>query len=284
MAPDGTVRPTMTDRESSIAHETLDLAAKTVLVTGASKGIGAAVAGRLGAAGAHVILHYAQDRDGAEAAARAIPAERKHFVQGDFAQPEAADRLWNEAVAWRERVDVLVNNAAILLWNGGIDESDATWNDVWAKTLQINLLAPAQLMRRAVQHFRQSDGESRGPRGGVIVTVSSWVVHRAVGDPSIMAYGASKAAIRSMTQSVARHYARSNVLAYVIAPGATDTQMSRQFADRQPGGRDAVENTLAMGQWVPPDEVATLATFLATGSVRHLSGATLDVNGASYIR
>jgi NAD(P)-dependent dehydrogenase (short-subunit alcohol dehydrogenase family) len=279
----------MIDREGYISHETLDLASKTVLVTGASKGIGAVIAGRIGAAGAHVVLHYAQDRDGAEAAARAIPTERKHFVQGDFARPEVADRVWNEALAWRECIDVLINNAAIVLWNGGIDESDETWDAVWAQTLQVNVLAPAQLMRRAVQHFREHDGSASrraagSPPGGVIVTISSWVVHRGVGNPSTMAYGASKAAIRSMTQSVARHYARSNVLAYVIAPGVVDTQMSQQFAETQSGGRAAIENTLAMGEWVPPDEVAELAAFLATGSVRHLSGATLDVNGASHIR
>jgi NAD(P)-dependent dehydrogenase (short-subunit alcohol dehydrogenase family) len=120
--------------------------------------------------------------------------------------------------------------------------------------------------------------------GGVIVTVSSWVVHRGVTNPDGMAYGASKAAIRSMTQTVARGYARDNVLAYVIAPGVVDTQMSQQFADTQPGGREAVAKGLAMGEWVPPDEVAKLTAFLATGTVRHLSGATLDVNGASYIR
>jgi NAD(P)-dependent dehydrogenase (short-subunit alcohol dehydrogenase family) len=99
-----------------------------------------------------------------------------------------------------------------------------------------------------------------------------------------MAYGASKAAIRSMTQSIARNYARKNILAYVIAPGVVDTQMSQSFADTQVGGRAAVTEGLAMGEWVPPDDVAQLVTFLATGRARHLSGATLDVNGASYIR
>lgn len=267
----------MIGREVAISHETHDLAAKTVLVTGASKGIGAAITRRIGAAGAHVVVHYAHDRAGAEAAASGIPAERKLFVQGDFAQTDVANRVWHAALAWRERVDVLVNNAAIVRWKGGIDESDATWDEVWAQTLQVNVLAPAQLMRRAVQHFRQAGG-------GVIVTVSSWVVHRGVTNPDGMAYGASKAAIRSMTQTVARGYARDNVLAYVIAPGVVDTQMSQQFADTQPGGRQAVANGLAMGEWVPPDEVAKLTTFLATGQVRHLSGATLDVNGASYIR
>jgi NAD(P)-dependent dehydrogenase (short-subunit alcohol dehydrogenase family) len=256
---------------------TLALSGKTVLVTGASKGIGAETARCAGGAGAHVIIHYAQDRQGAEAAARDIPNERRLFVQGDFAQREVAERVWREAVAWRGRVDVLINNAAILLWNGGIDESDATWDDVWARTLQVNVLAPAQLMRRAVRHFRESGG-------GVIVTISSWVVHRGVSNPDTMAYGASKAAIRSMTQSIARGYARKGVLAYVIAPGVVDTQMSQAFAETQAGGRAGVESGLAMGEWVPPEEVAKLATYLATGTVRHLSGATLDVNGASYVR
>ena len=269
--------PTAADREASISHDTLDLAGKTVLVTGASKGIGAAIARRAGEAGAHVVAHFSADREGAQAATRALPDDRKLLVQGDFAQPEEADRVWNEAVAWRKRVDVLINNAAILLWNGGIDESDETWHDVWAKTLQVNVLAPASLMRRAVRHFRAAGG-------GVIVTISSWVAHRGVANPDSMAYGASKAAIRSLTQSIARGYARQNVLAYVIAPGVVDTQMSQAFAETVPGGREAVSEGLAMGEWVPPEEVANLATFLATGSVRHLSGATLDVNGASYIR
>jgi NAD(P)-dependent dehydrogenase (short-subunit alcohol dehydrogenase family) len=255
-----------------------NLAGKTVLVTGASKGIGAEIARCAGEAGACVAVHYGNDRAGAEEAAHAIPTERKRLISGDFGRRDGAENVWREALAWRGRVDVLINNAAVLLWNGGIDEDDATWDDVWARTLQVNVLSPVQLMRRAVQHFRGTGG------GGVIVTVSSWVVHRGVSNPDTMAYGASKAAIRSMTQSIARNYARKGVLAYVIAPGVVDTQMSQAYADTVPGGREAVANGLAMGEWVPPREVAELATWLATGTVRHLSGATLDVNGASYIR
>lgn len=261
-------------------HQPIDpssLTGKTVLVTGASKGIGAEIARHVGAAGAHVIAHYGKDREGAEAATRAVPDERRFLVQGNFDQREVADRVWREALAWRGRVDVLINNAAVMLWNGGIDEDNATWDSVWARTLQVNVLSPAQLMRRALQHFRAQGG-------GVIVTISSWVVHRGVSNPDTMAYGASKAAIRSMTQSVARNYAGDGVLAYVIAPGVVDTQMSQAYAETVPGGRAAVSNGLAMGEWVPPADVAQLATYLATGAVRHLSGATLDVNGATYIR
>ena len=268
---------TTSTNKDAPGHGTYNLAGKTVLVTGASKGIGAAIARCVGDAGAHVVLHYSTDRDGAEYAARDIPTERKLFVQGDFGKEATPDLVWRSALGWRERVDVLINNAAILLWNGGIDVDDTTWNEVWSQTIRVNTLAPANLMRRAVQHFRAQDG-------GVIVTISSWVVHRGVSNPDTMAYGASKAAVRSLTQSIARHYARKNVLAYVIAPGVVDTQMSQSFAETQPGGRKAVAESLAMGDWVPPDEVADLATYLSTGSARHLSGATLDINGASYLR
>ncbi len=255
----------------------MDLEGKTVLVTGCSRGIGAAITRALGAAGAHVIVHYASDRHGAEAAAAGIPSERKLLVEADFCEADSAQQLWKHAIAWRERIDVLVNNAAIMLWNGGIDADDERWDQVWKQTLQVNVQTPATLLRHALRHFRASGG-------GVVITISSWVAHRGVTNPDTLAYAASKAAIRSVTQTIARAYARENILAYVIAPGVVDTQMSESFASTQPGGKAAVQESLAMGEWVPPEEIAQLVTFLASGRSRHLSGATLDVNGASYIR
>lgn len=254
-----------------------ELAGKTVLVTGCSKGIGAAIARAVGAAGAHVVVHYGGDRAGAEEAAGLIPAARKLFVQADFCDLAEVERLWAQALAWRGRVDVLVNNAATMLFDGGVDVDEQAWDRVWAQTLQVNVLAPARLLRQAVRHFRAEGG-------GTIVTISSWAAQRGVTNPDTMAYGASKAAIRSVTQTIARAYAKENVLAYVIAPGVVDTQMSRSFAQTQPGGRAGVESGLAMGEWVPPEDIANLVTFLASGRARHLTGATLDVNGASYIR
>lgn len=253
-----------------------DLNGKTVLLTGASKGIGAAIATALGAAGASVVAHYGSDRAGAEAALRDAPEERKRFVQADLHDLGAVEALWAEAEAWRGRVDVVVLNAAIMLWNGGMGESDETWDAVWAETLAVNVLAPARLLRRAVPHFRAKGG-------GVLVTLSSWAAQRGVSNPDTIAYGASKAAVRSMTQTVARAYAKENVLAYVVAPGVVRTQMSESFAATQ-GGEEKVSAGLAMGEWVPPAEIASLVAYLASGQARHLTGATLDFNGASYIR
>jgi NAD(P)-dependent dehydrogenase (short-subunit alcohol dehydrogenase family) len=249
---------------------------KTVLVTGASKGIGAAIAAALGEAGAHVIAHYGQDRAGAEHALASVPASRKHFVQADLKDLTAVEGMWDAAQAWRGRIDVYVNNAAIMLWHGGFEADNTTWDAVWDETLAVNVLAPARLIRRAVKHFLAQ-------RGGVLVTISSWAAQRGVTNPDTIAYAASKAAVRSMTQTVARAHARDGVLAYIVAPGVVRTQMSEAFAATQ-GGEDRITATLAMGEWVPPDDIGSLVAFLASGKVRHLSGATLDVNGASYVR
>jgi NAD(P)-dependent dehydrogenase (short-subunit alcohol dehydrogenase family) len=254
----------------------LDLADKTILLTGASKGIGAATAKVLGAYGAHLIAHYGNDRAGVEAATADIPAERKLLIPADLEQTSEVDRLWREAIAWRGHLDVFVNNAALMLWDGGFDDDDATWDRTWSRTMQVNVLAPARLLRNAVRHYR-----ARG--GGVIVTISSWAAQRGSSNPNTLAYAASKAAIRAATQTIARGFAKNNILTYMIAPGVVRTQMSEQFAATQ-GGEQIVTAGLQMGEWVPPDDIANLVAFLATGTVRHLTGATLDVNGATYVR
>lgn len=253
-----------------------DLTGRTVLLTGASKGIGAATARALGRAGAHVIAHYGTDRAGAEAATADIPEDRKRLVQADLADLDAVERLWAEALAWRGRIDTLVNNAAIMLWHSSVDEPLDAWDDAWARSIQVNVLAPGRLMRQAVRHFRESGG-------GSIVAISSWTAQRGVGTPNTLAYGATKSAIRAATQSIARNYARDGVLAYVIAPGVVRTQLSVDFAKSQ-GGVEKVNESLALGDWVEPEEIAELVVFLATGRARNLTGGTIDINGASYIR
>jgi NAD(P)-dependent dehydrogenase (short-subunit alcohol dehydrogenase family) len=254
-----------------------DLAGKTMLLTGASKGIGAATAAALGAAGAHLVAHYGTDRAGAEAATAGLPGERRLLVTADLGVGGEVDRLWAEALAWRGRVDVLVNNAAAMRLAGGIEAEEAEWDTVWDEAWRVNVLAPARLMRHAVRHCLDRGG------GGTIVTVSSWAAQRGPGNPALLAYAASKGAVLAATKAIARNYAARGVLAYAVAPGVVRTRLS-ELAAAATGGEAAVTATLAMGDWVPPAEVADLIAYLATGTCRHLSGATLDVNGASYIR
>jgi NAD(P)-dependent dehydrogenase (short-subunit alcohol dehydrogenase family) len=253
-----------------------DLSGKVVLITGASKGIGAAVARSVGAAGASTIIHYASDRAGAEETGRDIPTERKLFLHADLHSNVAAEQLWRHAVDWKGRVNVLINNAAVMLETGDIDATDTVWDAVWDETLQVNVLASARLLRDAVRHFRTNGG-------GIIVSMSSWAAQRGSGNPGAFAYGASKAAIKNLTQSIARTYAKERVFAYIIAPGLVRTQMAETFV-RSQGGPERIFAGLAMGEWAEPAELADLVTFLASGKARYLSGATLDFNGASYIR
>ena len=252
---------------------------KVVLLTGASQGIGAATAGILGREGARVIAHHkgsADDAQGAEAALCDVALDSKHFVAGDFSENASVEMVWDNAIAWKGHIDVLVLNAAMMDPSGGIDDSEEIWNSAWDRHYQVNVQAPARLIRAAVRHFR-----SRG--GGVIIIMSSWVAQRGVSNPQMIAYAASKGAIKAVAQSVARGYAKDKIYTYIIAPGIVRTKMSVDFAELQ-GGEDAVTATLAMGEWVPPDELGELIAFLAQGTVPQLSGATLDVNGATYIR
>lgn len=252
-----------------------DLSGRTILLTGASKGIGAATAEALGAAGAHLVAHYGGDRAGAETATAAIPAERKLLVQADLADLASVRAMWREAVAWRGRVDVLVNNAAVML-DSPLQAADEAWDEAWSRSLDVNVKGPAALLREATRHHVDNGG-------GVIVTLSSWAAQRGAGNPDLTAYSASKAAIKAATQTIARAHAADGVLAYIVAPGVVRTQMSEVSAQRT-GGEEALTASLAMKEWVPPSELADLVAYLATGSCRHLTGATLDVNGASYVR
>lgn len=252
------------------------LKGKTVLLTGASKGIGAETAKTLLDMGANLIAHYGGDREGVEAAVAGADPERVLILQADFARLGEVRRLWREAVAWKGCVDVLVNNAAIFLNAGGIEEEEAEWDDVWERTLQINLRAPADLMRCAVHHYKTNGG-------GIIVTVVSWNAQRGSSSPKTIAYAASKGALKAATQTIARTYADQNILAYIIAPGVVKTRMSEESAAVL-GGVEKLTAGLAMKEWVPPEEIGSLIGFLSTGACRHMTGGTIDFNGATYVR
>ena len=251
------------------------LSDRTVLVTGASKGIGAAIARRLGEEGAALIAHYGSDLEGAHEATAAIPCERRRLLHADLAVPGAGRTLWRDALAWRDRVDVLVLNAAVMP-DSPLEGDDAEWDAAWATALGVNVVEPVSLMREAVRHFVEQGG-------GVVVSLSSWSAQRGSGNPRLIAYSASKAALRNATQSIARAHAPDGILAYVIAPGIVRTRLSEASAASL-GGEQVVTAQLAMGEWVPPEEIGDLVAFLATGKARHLTGSTFDVNGASYIR
>jgi NAD(P)-dependent dehydrogenase (short-subunit alcohol dehydrogenase family) len=254
------------------------LAGKTVLVTGASKGIGAATAHAVINAGARLIAHYGNDRTGAEKATSFASDGQVTLLSADFSDIDAVDAFWSQALKAADGyIDVLVNKAGIMPQTGGIEDPIETWEEAWSHSIAVNLHAPARLLRHAVRCWLKAE------KTGSVISIGSWVTTRGTSNPGAIAYAGSKAAIAAATKTVARNYADRGILAFVIAPGVVRTQMSVDSAAKT-GGEQAVTATLPMGEWIPPSEIADTVVFLAEGRARHLTGATIDLNGAAYIR
>jgi NAD(P)-dependent dehydrogenase (short-subunit alcohol dehydrogenase family) len=251
----------------------MSLTGKVCLVTGGAGGIGSAITEALAGGGARVVLHYNANAAAAAAIAQRLGEERVATLKVDLLERTGAARLWEAAVARWGGVDVLVNNAAILPAARIEDDWDA-WHRAWDETLQVNLIAAADLTREATKHFRL-----RG--GGILVNVASRAAFR--GDAlDSMAYAASKAGLVALTRSIARGAARDGGVAYVVAPGWVDTAMAKPFVDSH--GEAALVRDIPLGAMAPPAEVAAVVAFLASGAARHATGATIDINGASYVR
>ena len=232
-----------------------------ILLTGATRGIGAAALTALRAGGATVVGHGTRD-DG-------------DTVGADLAQPGAADRLWDAALdRLGGRIDVLVNNAGVfeaVAVDAPLDE----WHAGWARTIQIDLQAAADLCRRAVLHWRDRRG------GGRIVNVASRAAYR--GDsPAHWHYAAAKAGMVGMTKSIARGFAAEGVLAFAVAPGFVMTGMADDYLASRGGDRLLAD--IPLGRVAQPDEVAAAIRFLALEAPPSMTGAVIDINGASYVR
>lgn len=248
------------------------LGGQTILVTGASRGIGAATARALAARGAYVIVHYGHER----AAAEAVLAEtggQGVIIQADLSDPSGATKLWEAAEATAGPIHALVNNAGIRR-TARIEDDLLTWQQAWHGDLQVNLLAPVDLCRMAIRHFRQHGG-------GKIVNLASRAAQRGY-TPDFMPYGAAKAALVNLTKSIARGFAHEGIIAVALAPGFVRTEMAQEYIDKY--GKDAAVSDIPLGEMVEPEEVAELIAFVLHPDQRSLNGATLDINGGSYVR
>ncbi len=233
-----------------------------ILLTGASRGIGAATLDHLSAAGHCVVGHSTAGGDG--------------LIAADFTDPAAPRALWEKAFdALDGQIDVLVNNAGIFEAIAD-NASDEDWHAAWARTLTVNLQASADLSRHAIAHFRSSD-----VGGGRIVTVASRAAYR--GDsPEHWHYAASKAGMIAMTKSIARGYAAENILAFAVCPGFTATGMVKEYIASR--GGDKMLADIPLGRPADPPEIAETIRWLAVDAPPSATGAVIDVNGASYVR
>lgn len=250
-----------------------ELAEQTVLITGVSGAIGARLAATFGGYGAHVIGTYRTSAEAAEQAVAALPADRRTLLEADLDGAAAARDLWRRATT-DARIDTLVVNAAAMASTPLTGDDDA-WDEGWQVTLQVNVVAATTLMREAAATFA---AQGRGS----IITIASWAGQQGSRIPDLGAYAASKAALRNFGQTLARANARTGVRVYTIAPGVVDAGMGT--ADLSPAEIAGVAEGLAMGHHVGVQEIAELAAFLATDRAPSLTGSTLDLNGASYLR
>ena len=244
-----------------------------VLVTGASRGIGKAIARTFAEAGDRVAVHYGQSRDRAEQVLSGLPGEGHVLVQADLTQPAAVRRAVDESADGLEGLDVLVNNAGVFLAHPPLSTSYEQWQSAWSQTLATNLLSAANATFCAVPHLR-----ARG--GGAVVNVSSRGAFR--GEPDCPAYGASKAGMNAFGQSMALALAPHGIAVGTVAPGFVQTDMARESLEGERG--DEIRRQSPTGRVARPEEVAAAVFWLASDGARFATGTIIDVNGASYLR
>lgn len=243
------------------------------LVTGASRGIGRAIALQLAARGARVVIHYHRNRIAADETLRALPGSGHTLAAADLTVDADVRRLWREATAACGSIDVLINNAGYYEKHPPLETSPEDWREMWLRTISANLTGPATLAHLAAQAM------ARAGRGR-IVAISSRGAFR--GEPSAPAYGASKAGLNALHQSLAAALAPHGVQVMVVAPGWVDTDMAAAWVHGPQGA--ALREQHPLGRVATADEVARVAVFCALDAPATMTGAVVDVNGASYLR
>lgn len=241
---------------------------KTILVTGASRGIGAATARVCRAAGAQVLVHASGMSDAAAAMSTELETD---FLFEDLGETGAGARLFAKALeAGGGQLDGVVNNAGVYLASPLTGDA---WETGWAKTMAVNVQAPADICRAAVTHFRAAG------RGGSVVNIASRAGHRGDGGDHA-AYAASKGAVLAMTKTWARALSGEGIHFYAIAPGWVETRMAPEDIKKR---AEAVAD-IPLGRVAQPEEVADMVGFLLSGACPSAVGSTFDINGASYVR
>lgn len=250
---------------------TFDLTGKSVLITGASRGIGAKAAQACKEAGARVLLHASGESRSANDVAASVGQQPGDILYQDLSAPGAGFELAARAIEKAGRLDAVVNNAGVYLASPLTGDKEA-WEEGWATTIAVNVTAPADICRSTIAHFREKGG-------GTIVNIASRAGHRGDGLEKA-AYAASKGAVLGMTKTWARGLAGENILLYAIAPGWVETRMAPEDIEAR---KHAVAE-IPLGRVAQPEEVASTIVFLLSGACPSMTGATLDINGASYVR
>ena len=251
----------------------IDYRGKTVLVTGSSSGIGRAIAQAFAESNATVAVHYHRNENGGKETLNSLTGEGHIVVQGDISQPDEASRIVEEVVTGLDRMDILVNNAALIEQFNFDDLSYEEWVSVWDRTLGANLLGHTNVTFCAAKQMKAQGG-------GKIVNISSRGAFR--GEPTAPAYGASKAGMNAFGQSMAQALIKHNIFIYTLAPGYVETERVAPILEGPEG--ENIKNQSPFGRVAKPEEVARAAVLLASEGTDFMTGCIVDINGASYLR
>lgn len=251
----------------------MDFTDKVVLVTGASRGIGRAVAIQFAQHKARVAVHYHQRREAADETVALLEGSGHMVVQADMANADDVERMVSGVVEAMGRLHILVNNAAIYGDHSLAEISYEDWQRAWQETLATNLIGPANACYCAARHMMAHGG-------GRIVNISSRGAFR--GEPTAPAYGASKGGLNSLSGSLARALAPYGIFVGTVAPGWVETDMAVDYLSG-PGGADILAQS-PLGRVAKPEEIAHAVLFLASDGAEFATGTIIDVNGASYLR
>jgi len=252
---------------------TIDLSDKNVLVTGASRGIGRAIALKFAEAEANVIIHYNKNLKAAQETLSKMKAGNHLIIPADMTDPISIKNMVGQVIGKFGQIHILVNNAGIFEEVPITTQSYEDWQDKWNRTINTNLIGAANLSFLVAQNMIKNGG-------GKMINISSRGAFR--GEPMAPSYGASKAGLNAMSQSLAQALAPHNIFVYVIAPGFVETEMARPALQGERGKE--VRKQSPIGRVAFPGEIANTAVFLASEGIDFLTGCIIDVNGASYLR
>ncbi len=251
----------------------MDFSNQIILITGASRGIGRAIAHQFAEKGGRVAVHYNTNADAAEETLASLPGSGHLVVQADLADAEAIQRVVETVIDQMGGLHVLVNNAAVYEDHSVAKVNYDVWQTSWLHTIQANLLGAANATYCAAQHMMNHGG-------GRIINISSRGAFR--GEPDAPAYAASKAGLNAMGQSLAKALGGHKIYITTVAPGWVETDMAAAILAGPDG--DAIRAQSPLGRVATPDDVAYTVLFLASEGAEFLTGTIVDVNGASYLR
>ncbi len=251
----------------------MNFAGKRVLITGGSRGIGKSCSLAFAERGAQIAINYRNNLEAAKKTLAQLPGDGHSIIQADVSDPDAVKRLIDETSDGLGGLDIVVNNAGISQRHPIDSVSYEDWQTAFQRILDINLVGPANVMYWAVQYMKEYGG-------GNIVNVSSRGAFR--GEPEMPAYGASKAGLNAMSQSLAQKLIQHNIYVGVVAPGFVETEMAARTLNGPDG--EGIRNQSPFGRVATPEEVAYAVLFLASEDAKFSTGAIIDVNGASYLR